>query len=60
MQPSANAADKAPVPPDQEKSNPYAKKKVVLLTAYNGIKYSGLQKNPDVSTIEETTSRPPH
>ena len=53
-------ADKAPVPPDQEKSNPYAKKKVVLLTAYNGIKYSGLQKNPDVSTIEETLENAIH
>ena len=45
--------ERAPRPPDAEQFNPYAKRKVALLLAYNGVGYSGLQKNPDVSTIEE-------
>ena len=34
--------------------NPLGKRKVVLLVAYNGAKFHGLQKNPDVETVEET------
>ena len=38
---------------NNSEANPNAKRKVALLVAYNGAKYSGLQKNPHVSTIEE-------
>ena len=39
---------------DDPPTNPLAKRKVALLVAYNGVKYSGLQKNPNVTTVEET------
>ena len=32
--------------------NPNAKRKVAMLLAYNGVRYSGLQKNPGVETVE--------
>ena len=36
-------------------ANPHMKRKVVLLVAYNGLGFSGLQKQPDgIETIEST------
>lgn len=46
--------DRPVIAPADEKANPFAKRKVALLLAYNGIGFSGLQKNPDVTTVEET------
>jgi tRNA pseudouridine38-40 synthase len=40
--------------------NPNAKRKVVLLIAYNGERYAGLQKNPGVTTVEEVLEKALH
>ena len=40
--------------------NPYAKRKVALLLAYNGARYQGLQKNPGATTVAETVEGAMH
>ena len=49
---NAPPAKRAKSEHEQPALNPNAKRKVVLLVAYNGAGYSGLQKNPDVVTVE--------
>lgn len=43
-----------------EDTNPLGKRKVALLVAYNGVGFHGLQKNPDVVTVEETLEQAIH
>jgi tRNA pseudouridine38-40 synthase len=59
LEPSAKRP-KLPSANNEAPSNENAKRKVAVLVAYNGIKYSGLQKNPDVSTVEEVLEQALH
>lgn len=46
--------------PQEQVPNPFGKRKVVLLVAYNGAKYHGLQIQPDVVTVEDVLEKALH
>ena len=58
--PKTDAPRPKPSGSNEPPSNEHAKRKVAVLLAYNGAKYSGLQKNPDVSTVEEVLEHALH